>query len=471
METPGQASSEIAHVMFNSAKKIKDTLSFRFPPTICKQVFITCLFALIASWSVAQPGIIESPGNGWASNSVNTVVFRRNSVVSLGNIQYTAWYNGDGMVMLAKRVLPKGKWKVVTTHFKGNTADAHNDISIMVDGAGYLHMAWDHHNNPLHYVRSRQPGSLELTEEMPMTGRNETKVTYPEFYRLQNGDLLFLYRDGRSGAGNLVLNRYDQRTKHWAQLQDNLIDGEGQRNAYWQACTDTKGSFHISWVWRESGDVASNHDLCYARSDDGGRSWKKSNGEVYPMPINSSNAEYIARIPQHSELINQTSMCTNEAGSPFIASYWREAGDSVPQYHIIYRTADSWAIQNTGFRKTPFSLSGGGTKRIPISRPQLLCWLAAGKTQLGMLFRDAERNNRLSIALNGDLPAGNWQIKDILQEDLGSWEPSFDTEYWKQYRRLYIFTQRSEQEDGEGRGKLEPQPVRIVGYQIQKQLP
>jgi hypothetical protein len=457
--------------MFNSVNRMKDTLSSRFSPVVYRHAFSLCLSAFVASACFAQQNSMESPGKGWASNSVNTVVFRRNSIVSLGAIQYTAWYNGQGTVMLAKRILPKGKWQVVTTHFNGNTADAHNDISIMVDGAGFLHMSWNHHNNPLHYVRSKQPGSLELTEEMSMTGRNESKVTYPEFYRLQNGDLLFLYRDGRSGAGNLVLNRYDLQTRQWVQLQDNLIDGQGKRNAYWQACTDTKGRFHISWVWRESGDVASNHDMCYARSDDGGRSWKKSTGEAYALPINSDNAEYLTRIPQGSELINQTSMCTDEAGNPFIASYWRDAGDSVPQYHILYRKKGTWAVQNTGFRKTPFSLSGGGTKRIPISRPQLLCWSVSGKTQLAILFRDAERHNRLSIALNADLPAGNWQIKDILQEDLGSWEPSFDTESWKQQKRLYIFTQKSEQEDGEGHSALEPQPVRIIGYQIQKHLP
>lgn len=419
----------------------------------------------------AQHKAVNSPGKGWASNSVNTVVFRKNSVVSLGRTQYTAWYNADGQVTLAKRTLPAGKWKVVVTRLKGKVSDAHNDISIMVDGDGYLHVAWNHHNDPLHYVRSLQPGSLELTDEMPMTGRNEGKVTYPEFYRLKNGDLLFLYRDGRSGAGNLVLNKYSRRSQEWKQVQDNLIDGEGKRNAYWQASADSKGRFHISWVWRESGDVASNHDMCYARSDDGGITWKKSTGEQYTLPINNANAEYIARIPQHSELINQTSMCTDENGNPFVASYWREQSDSVPQYHVLYKKGQTWIVQNTGFRKTAFSLSGGGTRRIPIARPQLLCWSVAGKPKLALIFRDIERSNRLSIAVNHNLSAGVWKIKDILQEDLGSWEPTYDTEAWKRHQILYIFVQKSDQQDAEGCSTLEPQPVRIIGYQLQKHLP
>jgi hypothetical protein len=33
------------------------------------------------------------------------------------------------------------------------------------------------------------------------------RVTYPEFHALPGGDLLFLYRDGGSGGGNLAMNR------------------------------------------------------------------------------------------------------------------------------------------------------------------------------------------------------------------------------------------------------------------------
>ncbi len=146
-------------------------------------------------------------------------------------------------------------------------------------------------------------------------------MTYPEFYTLKNGDLLFAYRLGKSGQGNLVLNRYDVRKGQWKRLQDTLIDGEGQRNAYWQMCVDRKGTIHVSWVWRETSAVETNHDLCYACSKDGGITWQKSTGERYHLPINVRNAEYAFKIPQKSELINQTSMATDKEGNPFIAAY------------------------------------------------------------------------------------------------------------------------------------------------------
>ncbi len=186
--------------------------------------------------------------------------------------------------------------------------------------------------------------------------------------------LLFMYRDGGSGQGNLVINTYDVQQQQWTQLHANLIDGQKQRNAYWQACVDARGTIHISWVWRESPDVASNHDMCYARSADGGVTWQRSTGERYALPITAATAEYAAIIPQKSELINQTSMFADAQGNPYIATYWRDSGSAIPQYHIVYKTNDIWQTSNLSFRKTAFSLSGAGTKAIPIARPQIVAF-------------------------------------------------------------------------------------------------
>lgn len=429
----------------------------------------TCLF--LYAFFPLLPAAQGTAGNtrfvpvdsGWAANSINTTIFRKNSLVSFKDTQFVAFYNAKGMMVLGKRKVGEAKWLLKQTSFKGNVADAHNIISIMVDGDGYLHCAWDHHNNPLHYARSIAPGSLEV-QPSAMTGIKENKLSYPEFYRLSNGDLLFFYRDGGSGNGNLIINRYDVKAKRWVMLQSNLIDGEGARNAYWQACVDAKGTVHLSWVWRESPDVASNHDLCYARSVDGGATWEKSTGERYALPINAATAEIAQAVPQKSELINQTSMTTDAAGNPFIATYWREGGTGVPQYHLVFKNKSGWQTQNLGFRKTAFSLSGAGTKRIPVSRPQIVAWQNGTKNSAAMIFRDEERGNKVSAAVCDDLQKASWRLQDLGEENVGSWEPSFDTELWKQKKRLHLFVQRTEQADAEGKSALPPQMVKVLEW-------
>jgi hypothetical protein len=422
------------------------------------------LSILLLSFSVSGQNLI-SVEKGWASNSVNTTVFRKNSLVTYKDTQFIAYYDPDGNLTLGKRKLNTRDWTIHKTQYKGNVSDAHNSISIMVDGDGYLHVSWDHHGHPLRYAKGIEPYSLLLSEKMSMTGENEGNVTYPEFFRLPDGNLIFMYRDGQSGRGNLVLNYYNTRSKEWEQIQRNLIDGEDQRNAYWQACVDTKGVIHLSWVWRETWDVSTNHDICYARSIDGGKTWQNSKEQEYHLPINASTAEYCLIIPQNSELINQTSMTTDEKGNPYIATYWRNQDSDIPQYHVVYSDGKQWYDLNLNFRTTPFSLKGGGTKRIPISRPQIV----ADKGRINLIFRDEERAEKVSVATCKNVKKDKWIIRDLTNFGVGSWEPSYDTELWREKGQLHIFVQKTTQIDGEGSTNAAPEPIQVLEVET-KQL-
>jgi hypothetical protein len=409
-----------------------------------------------------SPGVSTvDVGLGWAGNSINIVVFRKNSIVSDKGQQFISYYDGEGNVVIGKRNLGSNNWLLNKTKYKGNIRDAHNSISIALDGDGFVHIAWDHHNNQLHYAKSVEPFSLELTEMMPMLGQLEKKVSYPEFYKSPDGGLFFFYRDGGSGNGNLVINKYNVQEKNWTRVQSNLIDGEGKRNAYWQACVDRKGFIHISWVWRESPDVASNHDMNYAVSKDEGKTWLKTNGEVYALPITISSAEKIAVIPQNSELINQTSMCTDDKGRPVIAGYWK-GKNSVPQYHIVYKNGSQWKVKDAGFRLANFSLSGTGTKKIPVSRPQVLSWGSGKKMTVALIFRDEERGSKVSMAVNKIYRHNQWKLSDLNDTGMGEWEPTYDTELWKYKKQLHLFVQKVEQADKEGITKNPPQMVQVL---------
>jgi hypothetical protein len=421
------------------------------------------LAVLLLHGCAADEGVrFSRVGLGWAANSVNAVVFRKNALASDGEFQYIAYYDADARVVLGKRRRGGEAWELHRTDWRGNARDAHNAISIMVDGAGYLHMAWDHHDSALRYARAVAPGSLEL-REAAMVGRDERSLSYPEFLRMPDGGLLFLYRDGASGRGKLVANRYAPG-RGWRRVADNLISGEGQRSAYWQAGVDGLGTIHLSWVWRESPDVASNHDMAYARSRDGGRSWEDSGGKPYALPITAASAEYAARIPQRSELINQTSMAFDRAGHPYIASYWRSADSRVPQYRVLYRDDDGWRRLDLDFRKTAFSLGGMGTKAIPIARPQLLIGQDGAMPSGLLLFRDSERGDRVSVVRIDDFRAARWSVRDLGEQVVGAWEPSYDSEAWRREGVLNLFVQPVRQVDGEGIAAAAPTEVQVLEW-------
>lgn len=401
---------------------------------------------------------------GWAKNQINAVIFRRNSIVSHGDTQYVAFYNAAARVVLAKRRLGASVWQIRETQHVGDANDAHKSISIAVDGAGYLHMVWNQHDSPLQYCHASRPGSLELSEQMPMLNDKESRVTYPEFYNLPGGNLLFLYRDGSSGKGNLVINRYHVGLGRWSRVQDKLIDGENSRSAYWQVAIDQRGAIHLSWVWRETPDVATNHDVCYAKSFDGGRTWRQSSGEKYQLPITAASAEYVLRIPQRSDLINQTSMTTDSRGRPYIASYWRPPGTEVPQYQLIYHDGHVWKMSQITHRVTAFTLGGAGTRRIPISRPQVIVSGSGSKVKVLAIFRDAERGNHISVAVNDGVQNDSWTITDLYQSSVGMWEPAYDPVAWQRRKELHLFVQNVGQGEAEGVEEIPAQMVAVLEW-------
>ncbi len=411
---------------------------------------------------------------GWAQNSVNAVIFRRNSIVTHENTQVVSFYDPNGRVVLARRQLDSNEpneWEIERTPYYGNVNDAHCSISIMIDGDGFLHLSWGHHGDPLRYCRSVEPNSLELTGELSMTGYKEWNVTYPEFHRLSDGNLLFLYRDGSSGQGDVMMNYYDCATQTWSTRQDSFISGEGDRNAYWQMTTDPNGGIHLSWVWRESSDVASNHDLCYAKSLDQGLTWMDSEGDLYDLPIVQRTAEVAWKVDQGRELMNQTSMCADALGHPYIVNYWENLGSrgadpntiGVPQYYLVYHDGDKWHKSQITQRTTDFSLSGSGTKKVPISRPQIAADSNGVTTRAVMIFRDIERDSRVSLAICADLTVDSpeWTFADLTTDTVDQWEPSYDTELWRTQKKLHIFVQRVAQGDGETIEELLPQMVYV----------
>lgn len=418
-------------------------------------VLLITLFCL--TFPANAQHLVEA-GKGYSSTSVNATVFRNNSIVTRGDTQYISFYDGDGYLVVGKRRLGSGQWTLHRSQYKGNVRDAHNIISMMVDGDGYLHLSFDHHGQKLNYCRSITPDTLVLGEKESMLGCEEEDVTYPEFYLLPKGDLLFAYRSGASGRGNLVLNRYNLKSRCWERVQDVLIDGENARNAYWQLCVDAVGTIHLSWVWRETWLVETNHDLCYACSSDGGKTWQKANGEKYELPIRLSNAEYACRIPKNSELINQTSMSTDAEGHPYIATYWRSADSNIPQYRLVWHDGKQWHNRQVMERKTPFSLKGGGTKMIPIARPRMV----VDRQWVYYIFRDEERGSKVSMAYTDDARHGNWQVKDLTDFAVHAWEPSYDTELWKNRKQLHIYVQDTRQGDGEKQLETAPQSVYVL---------
>lgn len=453
---------EAGHTMYPAARSYVNVAA-----NLVDQDFSVCDDGNLAPCELGLPDEVDFvheslvSSDGWSDNSLNAPSYRQNSITSKDGFQFIAFVDSQERVVLGKRALGTDAWTLSITQYTVDGTDAHNGVTIGIDGDGYLHISWNQHNDPLNYARSTTPLGIQLTGPLAMIGSNESSVTYPQFFSLPDGRLLLMYRDGSSGDGDMVLNRWDPSTSLWTRLHTVLLDGQGQRNAYWQAAVDVTGRIHLSWVWREDPNVESNHDMGYARSDDAGVTWTRSDGSPYSLPITAGSSEYAALIPQNRELINQTSMAGDGDGNPYIVTYFREEPSLIPQYWLIHHDGTSWLRQQVGERVTPFTLSGGGTQAIPIARPQVMVTDTYGPV-VHMVFRDVERGSKVSLASSTDVYGGSWQIRDLTDYPVDMWEPSFDRLLWAQTEELHIFVQRVAQIDDEGSAALAPTPVTVL---------
>jgi hypothetical protein len=375
-------------------------------------------------------------GMAFADDAVNTSIFRVNAVVSAGNYQFATYYAADGSVVVARRELGSVKWAVAIQSFKGNISDAHNDVVLGISSDGLVHISYDHHGNPLHYRVSDKPYDIhDFGDAKPMTGRDEEHVTYPQFISAPDGALYFFYRDGASGNGTLCLNRYDADSKSWKAVQHPLIDGEGKCNPYWwRPSIAADGTIHLGWCWRDTPNAENNHDLCYAMSKDGGQTWLRSDGKTQGLPITQENAEVIDAIPKGSNLINQCSSSVDAQGHCHLAQYFNDP-DGIPQYFHEWFDGSAWHKNQVSHRTKPFSLSGGGSLAIPISRPEIAI------KQDGTVYfitRDAAAGGGIRL-YEATMPYENWRVIDISRDDLGNWEPMYDLARFAKDNMLSLF--------------------------------
>lgn len=421
------------------------------PPILI--LFFSLIFAQAVLADELQPAgdarLLPIAGDGWSGSSVNVVAGLQNTLITDHSTQYAAFYAADSTLVLARRKIGSDTWTTHRTGLTGRTNDAHDTVALAVDGEGFLHVAWDHHANALNYARSLAPGSLEIGPRQPMTGQHEDSVTYPAFLRLPTGDLLLFYRDGRSGKGNLVLNRYSVKERAWTQVQANLIDGEGQRSAYSSYAIDGKGVIHLAWIWRDSPDVSSNHDLCYAKSADGGKSWTTVTGAPQSLPITAATADYALRIAPNSSLMNSPSITTDEQGQPYLASYWKPTGSDIPQLQLVFREKDQWQVSQVTQRTTPFTLAGAATKRPPLSRAVIATRAGWRKPrEVFLVYRDDERVGRIVVAECRDFAKPAWSYRELTSGSVGAWEPSLDPEQWTRFAQIHLLVQNVTQRDG-----------------------
>jgi putative BNR repeat neuraminidase len=386
--------------------------------------------------------LLPAPANNVAN--CNSLPFTQDALATDGERQYAVWVSGPRRApLIAKRELPRGPWSppvdlqaVPATPFALPTErDPHNSYAIGVDALGRLHVAGNLHNRPLSYLRSA-PKSLREWAVEPMIGAQEESVTYPTFVRLPDGSLLFFYRDGRSGFGDVYLNRLPPRGERWGRL-GMLVEGRstGESPYLNHVAVSATGVLHVSGCFRErSASAAWNRDVWHALSEDGGATWRSAAGERLDLPLRHGSAPIaVSTVPSGSGLVNQTGMDVDLDGNPHIAYFrydergatqiahaWHEAG--------AWRTRDVTALTHRMETDTPIVDAS-------VARPAVACM---DDGEVWTIFRASHDGYGGRAVCVRCTPGEEPREVTLYGGDLGGWEPSYDTAALRRRNELHL---------------------------------
>jgi len=333
---------------------------------------------------VVQTIMIDSV---WAGHRVGFCLYTHS------DRQYVAYYNANRNMVVGQRNVDESQFslfkmpapprdvnaKEKSRRFSATEVgwDSHNSITLAVDKEGYIHLSGNMHVDSLTYFRSKKPNDIStLTRYFPMVGSKELRATYPKFMLTREKGLIFHYRDGSSGNGNEIYNAYDTTSKKWSRMLDvPLTDGKGLMNAY-QSQPELRedGWYHVYWVWRDTPDCATNHDLSYMKSPDL-KNWYDAFGNPIVLPATLDKKSLIvAPVPPGGGIINLAAkLCLDRDKKPLFVYQKYDANGNLQLFiaqikdqkwvsHVITDWDYRWEFSGNGSIKNEFKINSFNRK-------------------------------------------------------------------------------------------------------------
>ncbi len=323
---------------------------------MCVTIIAALLCGACRRGTIPRRGAVLPVTNVWAGHPVDF------DLITINGRQFAAFYDADRWMTLAARALGSPHWTFARVPSQLGW-DSHNYITIGIESAGFIHVSGNMHNDPLLYFRSTNAWDIHSLVHVPhMTGDREDLCTQPRFIHGPHGEFIFTCRHGGSGDAINLYNIYDAVSQTWRRLLDQpLLSGEGLRSAYpYGPVPGPDGYFHLVWVWRDSPDCASNHDLCYARSANL-VDWETSSGTSLRLPITLAQSEVVDPVPVNGGMLNGNTMLSFDADKRPLIAYHKFDEQGFTQLYYARLEDGAWRIYRGTDWRYRWEFGGMGT--------------------------------------------------------------------------------------------------------------
>lgn len=320
----------------------------------------------------------------------NTAGWDRSKLITYGNYQYTAYWDSDYKLVLARRNLTNDE--IQTVKFNDELPDTYYDVGLtqrdnnhrntaigISPSNGRLHISFNHHADINKYKVSSEnfitnpPATISASDfgaTINILGDLD-EITYPRFFNDKNDKLYFAFRNGWcAGDADHYLFKYDSISNTWSPVAGTGMvisrgvtppDPEVNYSAYEHdyifdstGSADAPGRLHVTWTWRDIYNERQwDTGLNYMYSDDGGVTWYNNAGTKI-ADLNASDPVQIddpglvaVSAPQGSWIINNGGLVLDSNNQPHVFTA-RSTILTVNEYETNMHNIHYWRNNATG---------------------------------------------------------------------------------------------------------------------------
>lgn len=225
---------------------------------------------------------------------------------------------------------------------RNDSMDAHKNPHLLIDKGGFLYVFFGCHNTPVYLTRSLRPYDISTwTTPALVTG----KVSYPQPWQLREDEVTFFYRRGTTHSAVESLIRSHDGGQTWDEPVD--IVTPPPENGVYAVSIANPGPFprRLQMAWSLTrGDWWERYHLFYAYSDDGGDTWRRSDGTAYQMPVTEPSSEmlYESEVPDRGVWLQD--MQVDAQGNPYILFIDGNTLTYECHWKLAERTTGEWRI-------------------------------------------------------------------------------------------------------------------------------
>ncbi|MFW5867030.1 MAG: BNR-4 repeat-containing protein [Armatimonadota bacterium] len=248
-----------------------------------------------------------------------------------------------------------GDWAWPVVIGENPDGDAHRNPTLLLDDEGYLYMFWGAHGHESFVHRSVRPHDISEWEER--ASLEEVGASYPQPWMLREGELFVSYRKAPGWRCRFSTDG----AKTWSDPVDIAAFGVDPESrgatelAIYGSTVAEEGPYprkvHFAWSRLGGGtpeEIEQKHlwgrryNLYYTYSDDGGRTWRRSDDTAYDLPIDEEHAEKIYDSGTRGVWIKDIQI--DPAGNPMILFLEGEVETFHAWWKIARMTPNGWQI-------------------------------------------------------------------------------------------------------------------------------